>query len=264
MSQIKAAIFDIDDTLFDMRTKKFIQSAIMGIKELQKRGILVILATGRPPLTAKAIYEEGVYPDYITCSNGHLILNKKGEIIKQYIFGQELVEDVYQYCQERGIGLLWKFPDYVYEYIHADIFENFYNKTKDSRKYVVFNEKDIHLKCNPNSGCLGCDDTALAAFNEAFKGQCTGVRIDDHSSDLLMYGVNKKISVSYILKENGINPEQCIGFGDNMNDIEVLDYVGRSICVGNGSEELKTHVDYVTDTITEDGVYNALVREGLI
>ena len=54
--KIKAVIFDIDDTLFDMNTKTFIASAIIALKQLQKNGIIVILATGRPPQTATAIH----------------------------------------------------------------------------------------------------------------------------------------------------------------------------------------------------------------
>ncbi|MBO7698726.1 MAG: HAD hydrolase family protein, partial [Erysipelotrichaceae bacterium] len=72
--EIKAAIFDIDDTLFDMKSKTFIPSAIIALKKLQENGIKVILATGRPPQTATAIYEQGVHPDYIICTNGHIIL----------------------------------------------------------------------------------------------------------------------------------------------------------------------------------------------
>ncbi len=70
---IKAAVFDIDDTLFDMKEKRFIPSAIEGLKKLQEKGILVILATGRPPQTALSICEEGVCPDYTVCVNGHRI-----------------------------------------------------------------------------------------------------------------------------------------------------------------------------------------------
>ena len=48
-TQIKACIFDIDDTLFDMKTKTFIPSALSALKQLERNGIRIILATGRPP-----------------------------------------------------------------------------------------------------------------------------------------------------------------------------------------------------------------------
>src|SRR5699024_1739633 len=61
-SGIKAAVFDIVDTVFDIKEKRFIPSAIEGLKKLREKGILVILATGRPPQTALSICEEGVCP----------------------------------------------------------------------------------------------------------------------------------------------------------------------------------------------------------
>ena len=262
--KIKVAIFDIDDTLFDMKTKTFIPSAITGLKQLQEKGIIIILATGRPPQTASAIYEQGVYPDYIVCTNGHIILNSKGEIIMQKTFSKDLVQEVYDYCLNNGIGLVWKYPDLTYEYIHSDVFENFYNKTKDSRKKVVFNDQKQHLIREPNGGCLASSVKQANAFNARFAGRCVAIKIDDYSSDLLLYGVNKLSGVEDVLKANSISFDECVGFGDNNNDIEILSRTGISVAMGNGSKELKEKVTLVTDDINDDGVYKALIKLKLI
>lgn len=261
---IKAAIFDIDDTLFDMKTKSFIPSAIEGLKQLQKNGIIIILATGRPPKTASAIYEQGVHPDYIVCTNGHIILDGNGNVLKQKTFSKELVQEVYDYCIQNSIGLVWKYPDKVYEYIHADVFENFYDKTKDSRKNVVFDDQTQHLKREPNGGCLGSSTLQANAFNARFAKKCVAIRIDERSSDLLLYGVNKLSGVKEVLDANGISFSECVGFGDNNNDIEILSETGISVAMGNGSKELKDRVDLVTDDINDDGVYKALIKLKLI
>lgn len=262
--KIKAVIFDIDDTLFDMKTKTFIPSAIVALKQLQENGIKVILATGRPPQTATAIYDQGVHPDHIVCTNGHIILDKEGKIVMEKTFSKQLVQEVYDHCLKNGIGLLWKYPDLTYEYIHADVFENFYNKTKDSRKKVVFNDKKQHLLRNPNGGCLGCSVVEMNAFNAKFARKCVAIKIDDRSSDLLLYGVNKLSGVKEVLDSLGISFDECAGFGDNNNDIEILSNVGISVAMGNGTRELKEKTDIVTDGINDDGVYKALARLGLI
>lgn len=264
MKKYRAAIFDIDDTLFDMKTKTFIPSAIKGLKKLQDNGIKVILATGRPPQTAGAIFEQGVKPDYIVCTNGHIILDSSREIVEQKTFSKQLVEEIYDYCQKNDIGLVWKYPDLSFEYIHKDAFEKFYNKTKDSRKKVVFGVKDEHKRREPNGGCIGCGLKQTNAFNAVFARKCVGIKIDDESSDLLLYGVNKLSGVKSVLEREGISFKQCIGFGDNNNDLEILNEVETSVCVGNGSDKLKEKVTYITDDINDDGVYKALVKFGLI
>lgn len=261
---IRAAIFDIDDTLFDMETKRFVPSAIEGLKQLKEKGVLVVLATGRPPHSAQAVWEEGVRPDYIVCANGHLTLDSQGEIETEHTFEPELSEKVYQYCKTNEIGLLWKYPDIVYEYIHAEVFENFYSKTKDSRKNLVIGDTDIHYSRNPNGGCLGCSLEKLKCFNETFRERCTAVPIDDASSDLMLYGVNKKSAVEALLKRIGIRGEECIAFGDNLNDLEILQYAGIGVCMGNGSEELKQTADYITDGLNYDGIIHALKHFDMI
>lgn len=261
---IRVAAFDIDGTLFDPEDKQFVPSAIRGLKKLQERGILIILATGRPPLSAIAILKEGIIPDYIICANGHLILGGRGEILKEYTFDMALAAEVYDYCKARGIGLLWKYPDKVYEYIYAEVFENFYGKTELSRAMVVKGVTDIHMTRQPNGGNLGCDEEAMERFNKHFYNRCVAVRIDELSSDLMLQGVNKKSSMENLLDSMGISGTECIAFGDNMNDLEILSYAGIGVCMGNGSEELKVKADYVTSDLRKDGIWKALCYFGLI
>lgn len=47
-------------------------------------------------------------------------------------------------------------------------------------------------------------------------------------------------------------------FGDGPNDMEIFDYVGLKIAMGNATPELKAKADYVTGTVEEDGIFNAL------
>ena len=62
----------------------------------------------------------------------------------------------------------------------------------------------------------------------------------------------------------GISPEECIAFGDEYNDIEMLKRVGCGIAMGNGTDDAKGVADYVTDTLHDDGIYNACKHFGLI
>ena len=49
-----------------------------------------------------------------------------------------------------------------------------------------------------------------------------------------------------------------------MNDKEIIEESGLGIAMGNAIEELKKYADYVTDDITDNGVYNALEKFGYI
>ena len=66
------------------------------------------------------------------------------------------------------------------------------------------------------------------------------------------------------LKHLGIGIEDSIGFGDSMNDLEMMQTVGYSICMGNGAQALKELAHEVCPGVTEDGMYKAFEKLGLL
>ena len=51
-------------------------------------------------------------------------------------------------------------------------------------------------------------------------------------------------------------------FGDGLNDLELFDYAGISVAMGVSHEKIKEKADYITKTLEEDGIFDAL--EGLV
>lgn len=58
--------------------------------------------------------------------------------------------------------------------------------------------------------------------------------------------------------------ENTVGFGDSMNDKEMLEAVGFGVCMENGSEEVKKLADAVCPEVTSDGLYHGFQQYGLI
>ena len=52
--------------------------------------------------------------------------------------------------------------------------------------------------------------------------------------------------------------------GDSVNDLEMLQTVGHGIAMGNATDVVKKAAEYVTDSLFEAGVYNALSHYDLI
>ena len=57
---------------------------------------------------------------------------------------------------------------------------------------------------------------------------------------------------------------ESLSFGDNYNDLEMLRYTGMSVAMGNAPEPVKAAATEVTASNVEDGIYQYLVRNGLI
>ena len=58
--------------------------------------------------------------------------------------------------------------------------------------------------------------------------------------------------------------EEIMAFGDAENDIDMLEYAGIGIAMGNGDDGVKAVADFVTRDIDEDGIAYALKHFGLI
>ena len=57
---------------------------------------------------------------------------------------------------------------------------------------------------------------------------------------------------------------QTISFGDGGNDVDMLEYTGIGVAMGNATEAPKSVADYVTDDVDHDGIMNALKHFGIL
>ena len=76
--------------------------------------------------------------------------------------------------------------------------------------------------------------------------------------------VNKATAINSILDEWKLDKNEIIAFGDSNNDLEMLDYVGVGVAMGNASDNVKNQSDYVTLDNDSDGIYYALKHFGII
>jgi hydroxymethylpyrimidine pyrophosphatase-like HAD family hydrolase len=67
-----------------------------------------------------------------------------------------------------------------------------------------------------------------------------------------------------VAKPYGIAIADTIGFGDSMNDLEMIETVGYSVCMANGSPALQAKSDLVCPAVDEDGLYKAFEQLGLM
>jgi Cof subfamily protein (haloacid dehalogenase superfamily) len=73
--------------------------------------------------------------------------------------------------------------------------------------------------------------------------------------------VNKRLAVSYLAEEMmGLRPENVMAVGDDFTDLDMLQYAGIGVAMGNAPEAVKKFADYVTTTIEEDGVARAIEK----
>ena len=66
------------------------------------------------------------------------------------------------------------------------------------------------------------------------------------------------------LDEHGLKRSEIMAFGDGENDKDMLEFAGIGVAMGNAGDSVKAVADYVTDSVDEQGIENALRYFGLI
>ncbi len=84
------------------------------------------------------------------------------------------------------------------------------------------------------------------------------------NGELINRRFDKGRGVRIVAEHFGLPLEDTIGFGDSMNDLEMIQTVGCSVCMDNGSPKLKEISDLVCPAVEDDGLYWGFEKLGLI
>lgn len=76
--------------------------------------------------------------------------------------------------------------------------------------------------------------------------------------------IHKATGIKLFLEHLGLEREDSIAIGDGPNDLQMMEYAGTGIAMGNAKAEVKALADMVTSDVTEDGIYHAFEKLGLL
>lgn len=82
-----------------------------------------------------------------------------------------------------------------------------------------------------------------------------------YSFEILKKGVNKGMALRYVKDQLGISPITTIAFGDNFNDVSMIEAADEGVYMCNSKEELlKKGKHYTSLTSSQDGVFAYLTK----
>lgn len=253
----KAVFFDIDGTLVSFKTHQVPESTQEAIHKLKEKGIKVFIATGRSFLHIGSVKPIG-FDGYVTL-NGSLCWNGNDEVIYKKPIPKSDIDALRRYfIDKHNISCA-----FVTE---RDLLIN----TKSSEMKDI--EKMLDIALTPTKDFRHIQDTdvyqIVAFFKEELELEIMN-KVMTHSvaarwnplfADVIAKGNSKSHGIDEILKYYNIPLTDTICFGDGGNDIPMLQHTPVSIAMGNASDEVKSHATHVTDSVDEDGIWNALKK----
>ncbi|MBC7232724.1 MAG: HAD family phosphatase [Chloroflexi bacterium] len=76
--------------------------------------------------------------------------------------------------------------------------------------------------------------------------------------EIITPGISKATGMSWVASYLGVKREETIAIGDGDNDVEMLEWAGLGIAMGNATPAAKAAADWIAPPVEEDGVAVAL------
>jgi len=260
MSNKKIIFFDIDRTLYDPDTRSIPSSTKEALKRLHEDpNIEIAIATGRAFYMLHIIDEIKEYINIYVLINGQIIIKDGETIYKNPIAKKHILKVVDSFNKnDMKYGFLGEFDETL--------------NIVDEKGKEAFELVDMKLpRIDPHfyedndifQMWAFCERNDHSEFKKEFK-DLELVSWLGGGFDVLSKGMSKKEGIKRILKIEGIDLEDAYAFGDGDNDIEMLDFIPKSVAMGNASVTAKAHAKYHTDDIKNDGILNGLIMLGLL
>ena len=262
MIQKYALFFDIDGTLVSFNTHEIPQSTVSALRQAKTNGSRVYIATGRPPIIITNLGTiEHLIDGYIT-TNGALCFVGNELVSCKPINKMDVITCV-EDAKEKKYSLI------VVGQKDVAILDPKGDVDRIFRQMLAVKNLD---KTSPLDVVLEQDVLQLTPFFSANYEQeimrrlphCISGRWHPEFTDITANGADKGKGIQAIARHEGFDISRTIAFGDGGNDTSMIKQAGIGIAMGNAIDELKQQADYVTTSVDDNGILNALRHYNII
>lgn len=253
---------DVDGTLVCAAQKKITPETTAALKDLQSRGVIVILATGRSRFASTSdILGTDFPPDWRVCVNGAQVLDKTGCLVHEQRFALKDVESITAFTARHGLPLTFTFEDAYYVYSNYEEYISYYTSYTGPVPYLRDgSDHSRHTESLPFGAYIirmpGKQSAALAEL-------CPSIKLMEtypDAYDVSPRSADKKHGVEWVISRLGIGFDELAAIGDSDNDRELMSAAGLSIAMANAPAHIRASADHVTGSVEENGVAAAIER----
>ncbi len=258
MEDQKVVFFDIDGTL--LHEGSYIPpSTISAIQALQANGVETFIATGRGPAMLSDIPER-VGIDSLVWYNGQIVVHK-GEIVYRNTLSKDALGRLTTHASSNDHTLVYLGQDRGGASRPNDAIVE--QSLGELDMPIPSFEPNFHAEEDVYQTLLYCTPEDEHHYINAYR-EFDFIRWHPHAMDVINKGASKADGIRHFIETNGYRLENTYAFGDALNDLAMLQYVGTGIAMGNGRTEAKDVADFVTKSILEDGIEYGLKAMKLI
>ena len=274
--KIKLFATDLDGTLFDQK-HMLRDDTCDALLSLYKKGVVLVVATGRARSSIPDSIRSFKEIKYLITVNGaKLFINATDELIYEKYLSIEALDSVlhFAYDPEVMLEVFWDSIPHVElskynkakEYGIPRWFSGYFFDSRTPLENFLSAIRENENKIENINFVFGDDAVKERVHRELLKNNDLYALTSAFSFNYEIggVGVSKAAAVDFIAKREGILPEEIICFGDNDNDVSMIEYAGIGVATGNAVPSALHAADYITDDNENEGVAKALKHLELI
>ncbi|HBM79959.1 MAG TPA: hypothetical protein DD426_03845 [Clostridiaceae bacterium] len=280
----KLIVTDMDGTFLN-GLGEITRKNIKAVKKAMKRGVQFAIVTGRPYVSVKDILNDVK----ITCScigcNGAQVTGSDGKLITSHYLDTDNLIKIIRIAKEAGLYYQLYDDHYIYTSSRLNLLKLLKSYSKKSiKRHITLRrlyrgiKRLFFTEVSLKHDLLGFVSERRNKFYkiqiasvsaEDLDVVCKKIRdvpdIDITSSNYFNIevgpkGVTKGTALEELAKSMNIKREEIIAFGDNFNDIPMLQYAGCGVAVKNAEPPVKKEADYITKSNEDNGVAYAIEK----
>ena len=268
---IRLVALDMDGTLLDS-SSKIRPRTVEAIRAALARGVNVVLATGKArPGAIKALQSVGLAgPGLVVDSRGPgvflqglAVFGSRGEQLSDRHLDEAVVRAAFEYSLQQDVPLCgFLGDDCVTARMHPEL-ERLNTVYYEPLARVAGSVEEL-LRGPPVRKLLFMSnpervhDILLPHWRQAVGGSASVVQAVPNMLEIVPPGANKGEGLRVLLPALGLPREALLACGDGLNDLEMVQYAGVGIAMGNAVAKVKEAATKVVASNDEDGIAEAL------
>lgn len=262
---IKLVAIDMDGTLLNPQ-HEITPAVKSAIARAHKKGVMVVLTTGRPLVGIQRYLMELDLVDegqYCISYNGALVHRANdGECVAEITLGF----DDYLYIEQlaRDLGVHFQAFDKSFLYTpNKDISEFTIHESSLTGIPVRYRSVEEMDRATRFPKLMMIDkpdllDSAIQRLPQQARDNYTILKSAPYYLEILNSRVNKGQGVKMLADKLGLAREEVMAIGDQENDLAMIEYAGTGVAMGNAIDSVKKIAQFITKTNMEDGVAHAI------
>ncbi|HHL0684328.1 TPA: Cof-type HAD-IIB family hydrolase [Streptococcus agalactiae] len=252
---VRLIFSDIDGTLINSNFKVTPKTR-QGIKQIVAQGATFVPISARMPEAITPIMEQIGIDSYIISYNGALIQDMQQKTIASHTMDGQVALQVCSYVSKHYSKIAWNVYRY-HEWYSCDKENEWVQKEEE---IVGLQSKEMSLmelekQDRIHKLLLMGEPSLMGELENTLKAQYPHLSIAQSAPyfiEIMAPGIEKGKSAKTLA--------DSIAFGDNYNDLNLLEIVGKGFVMANAPKDLQERIGNVTQDNDNDGIYYALVE----